>query len=181
MLHSTRGMIVETCSGSQTLDTLQRNANGSQITTRTNAAHSSVSPNLRDATLRMGRTLKGVPREVRNVWYAFSRAVCRYSEGHLLGQWPNVSVAFAHAGAPYADVMAPVDAQASYLRREYYLPNLPRLEMIEAMEADAEAQLRRAEISQDVRAIRDAAQQEYRTVELLLDVTSREAATGGTR
>lgn len=129
---------------------------------------------LRDATLRMGRSVRGVPRAIANVWYGFTRAEPRNSRGHLCGAWPDVARAFAESGASLADVMAPVYEVERTLKRDVYRRHLPPLAEVERMEADAVCLVHQAEILGDVRLLREAAREERLVAELLEDVADQQ-------
>jgi hypothetical protein len=129
---------------------------------------------LRDATLRMGRSIKGVPATVANVWYGFTRSEPRNSRGHLCGAWPDVARAFAEKGAPLSDVMAPAYEVERELKRDIYRRQLPPLSEIEAIEADVACRIQNAEITGDVRSLREAAHEERLIAELLEEAADQE-------
>lgn len=129
---------------------------------------------LRDATLRMGRSVKGVPRVVANVWYGFTRSEPRNSRGHLCGAWPDVARAFAESGAPLIDVMAPAYEVELELKRDVYRKQLPPLEEIEAIEAAIACQVQTAEITGDLRSLKQAAREERLIAELLEEAADRQ-------
>lgn len=76
---------------------------------------------LRDATLSMKRGLRGVPASARGIFYEVSRGR-RY---HLMGSYPAVASAFAAHGAPFPDVIAPMNALKSSLWLRFYAFKLP--------------------------------------------------------
>lgn len=129
---------------------------------------------LRDATLRMGRSIKGVPLTVANVWYGFTRAEPRNSRGHLCGAWPDIARAFALRGAPLSDVMAPVHEVELELKRDIYRRALPSLAEMEVIEADVACRIQNAEITGDVRELKEAAREERLIAELLEEAADRQ-------
>lgn len=129
---------------------------------------------LRDATLRMGRSIRGVPKTVANVWYGFTRAEPRNTRGHLCGAWPDVARAFAEHGAPLIDVMAPAYEVERELKRDVYHRALPTLAEVEAMDADVVCRIQKAEIAGDIRALREVAREEAVIAELLGDVADQQ-------
>jgi hypothetical protein len=129
---------------------------------------------LREATLRMGRSVKGVPASVANVWYGFTRAEPRNSRGHLCGAWPDVARAFALRGAPLSDVMAPAYEVERELKLDIYRRKLPGLPELEAIEANVACRIQTAEITGDVRLLREAAHEERLIAELLEEAADQQ-------
>ena len=123
-----------------------------------------------DACARMGNRIRGVPKKVRNVFYGLTRHEPRTKKGHLLGQWPDVAHAFAAAGSPLIDVMAPAYEVERQLRREVYRPQLPTLIEAETREAECQLRLHTAEIKRDPMGLRDAAIGEREAAQTLLEV-----------
>src|SRR4051812_31452534 len=173
MSRNALGMTSDMCSGTPMRE---HSAGEPRETTRVIDAllsHSQKAIDLRDATLRMGRALKAIPREVQNRWYGFTRTDCRYPTGHLMGSWPEVARAFAKHGAPLADVMSPAYEVASQLKREVYHKSLPSLEIIEQEEAEVVCKIQKAEIKHDLRSLKEAAREEMIVAELLEEVADR--------
>ena len=129
---------------------------------------------VKDATCKMWRSLRGVPREIQNIVYGLTRAEPRNSRGHLMGQWPRVARVCASHGAPLVDVMAPVYEIERELKREIYSRHLPSISEVETMEADAACRIQSAEILGDVRALREAAHEERIVAELLEEAADRQ-------
>lgn len=129
---------------------------------------------VRDATFRMGRSIRGVPSTVANVWYGFTRSEPRNTRGHLCGAWPDVARAFAERGAPLIDVMAPAYEVERELRREVYSRALPSLTEVEAMDADVVCRIQKAEIAGDIRTLKEVAREERLIAELLEEVADQQ-------
>lgn len=129
---------------------------------------------LKDATCRMWRSLRGVPREIQNIVYGLTRAEPRNQRGHFLGQWPHVARVCARHGAPLIDVMAPAYEVERELKRDVYHRALPSLAEAEALEADVVCRIQKAEIAGDVRALREVAGEESAIAELLEEVADRQ-------
>lgn len=125
---------------------------------------------MKEATCRMWRALRGVPKSVQNVVYGFTRRQARTKRGHLMGSWPEVARACAIEGAPLIDVMAPVYEVERQLRREVYRNQVPSLRDAELAETKAAFNLRNAEIENDPRKIIEAAIEERAASEVLLEV-----------
>jgi hypothetical protein len=125
---------------------------------------------LKEATCRMWRALRGVPKSVQNVVYGFTRAESKTKRGHLMGSWPEVARACAMEGAPLIDVMAPVYEVERQLRREIYRNHTPSLRDAELAETQAAFNLRTAEIENDPRKIIEAAIDERAASQVLLEV-----------
>lgn len=163
-----RSIIEETNSGSAMR---QQTVNGCRQSTRT----SPPVLELREATSRMWRRLSGgIPKDIQNIVFNFTRSEPRNKQGHLLGSWPRVSESLAKAGAPYADVMSPVMEHAAKLKREVYNASLPPLAEIEQREADDECALHHAEILHDANAVKTAARDMAVVAELLAEAADRE-------
>lgn len=176
MSRSALGMMSDRSSGSCTTE---QTARGQQESTSVSRTVSSLRQNrlLRDATLQMARGIKGIPQEIANRWYAFTRSECRYPQGHTMGNWPDFARAFAKKGARLSDVMAPAFEVQSQLKRDIYSAQIPSLQSVEAMEADVVCRIQKAEIAHDTRALIDAAREEKIVAELLEEAADREAVT----
>lgn len=129
---------------------------------------------VRNATFRMGRSVRGVPSIVANIWYGFTRSAPRNTRGHLCGTWPDVARAFAERGAPLIDVMAPAYEVERELKREVYGRALPSLAAVEAMDADVVCRIQKAEIAGDIRTLREVAREERVIAELLEEVAEQQ-------
>lgn len=168
MSHSARGMISESLSGSATR---QQSESENLRATREFPLHLE----LRDATSQMWRRLTvGIPRDIQNIIFDFTRSEPRFKRGHLLGSWPRVSESLARAGAPLTDITAPVAQHISNLKRDFYRTELPSLEAIEQREADDECKLHKAEICRDALALKEAARDMADVAEILAEVADRE-------
>lgn len=152
----------------------QPSVRGSAGATRTTPLHLARGQSnyeaLKSATARMWRALKGVPKDIQNVVYGFTRAESRQKRGHLMGNWPDVARSCAVAGAPMIDVMAPVYEVERQLRREVYRNRLPSLLEAECAEADAACALKKAEVEGDPLKIIQAAIEEREASGVLVEV-----------
>jgi hypothetical protein len=122
----------------------------------------------------MWRSLRGVPVEIQNIVYGLTRAEPRNSRGHLMGQWPDVARICATHGAPLVDVMAPAYEIERELKRDVYRRQLPGLPELEAIEANVACRIQTAEITGDVRLLREAAHEERLIAELLEEAADQQ-------
>lgn len=116
----------------------------------------------------------GIPLEIANRWYAFTRKERYYRTGITLGNFRDFARAFAKKGQSYTNVTAPVFQVCAELKRDFYRTELPSLEAIEEREADDECKLHKAEILRDANALKQAARDMAEAAELLAEVADRE-------
>lgn len=173
MSDNARGMISDSGSGSLTKQQSASNT-GKASSVRRSGLSIRQNRSLHDATLQMAKGIRGVPQEIANRWYAFSRSESRPVNGHALGNFPEFARAFAAKGQSFANVMAPVDQVKLEIKQEFYFAELPSLETIEQKEADDECRLHKAEITHDANAVKEAAREMASVAEMLAEVADRE-------
>lgn len=173
MSDNARGMISDSGSGSLTKQQSASNT-GKASSVRRSGLSIRQNRSLHDATLQMAKGIRGVPQEIANRWYAFSRSESRPVNGHALGNFPEFARAFARKGQSYTNVTAPVFQVCAELKRDFYRTELPSLEAIEEREADDECKLHKAEIKHDPNALKEAARDMAEAAELLAEVADSE-------
>jgi hypothetical protein len=114
-----------------------------------------------------------VPAEIQNIVYG-SRAPSRGIRAVISWEHGQMSHAFAETRSTAVDVMAPAYEVERELKRDIYRRQLPPLSEIEAIEADVACRIQNAEITGDVRSLREAAHEERLIAELLEEAADQQ-------
>lgn len=97
-----------------------------------------------DSLTRMKRGVSKVPASIQNVFYDWCRQDPRTVSP--LGSYPKVADAFAAAGAPSADVFAPMIQVEADITARRYADSLPSWEIAEMNEERANHETNQAQI-----------------------------------